>query len=237
VPTPTDKIFDLYFGTYVFARIELQVFNEILHQMNCQPFNDIKSINEFKNTIGNVYGILYSMRQRFTYLYDCFSTEDFHPRLTAEQIVYLQQVPKADMKFTYFAGFILIYASLDGQEWDTIPARTIYALMSASETVLSTLGISLSGRIDICFGMEAEERFLYAPLLPDFKADGLQPSHLVIGEELRHYLKRNASMSEANNEWSLMNQRYAIQCLKMISGRRRLAIAYSRGRSPCCDAS
>jgi hypothetical protein len=37
-------------------------------------------------------------------------------------------------------------------------------------------------------------------------------------------------MSETENEWSLMNQRYAIQCLKMMSRRGKLAIVYSKGR-------
>jgi hypothetical protein len=163
VPTHSNKICDLYFGTYVFARIELQVLNKILHQMNCQPFMDATAINEFKNTIGDLYGLLYSMKQRFMYLYDCFSNEEFHPRLTAAKASYLHGVPEADVKFTYFAEFILAYASLDGQEWDTLPGRTIYAIMSASETMIATLGISLSGRIDICFGMEAEERFCMHP--------------------------------------------------------------------------
>lgn len=237
MPTPPNKICDLPFGTYVFARIELLVLNEILHQMNCQPFNDVTSIKEFKNKIGGLFETLYGMRQRFTDLYDCFSCEDFHPRLTAAQASFLCRVPKADVKFTYFAKFILVYASLDGQEWDTLPLRTIYAIMAASEAMLSILRISLSGRIDICFGMEAEERFSHAPLLADFKADGLPSTHLHIGEELRHYLNRNASMSETNNEWSVMNQRYAAQCLKMMSGRRRLAIAFSKNRLHCCDVA
>ena len=102
MPTHSNKICDHSFDTYVLARIELQVLNEILHKMNTQPFNDVTSLNKFKNTIGDVYGVLYSMRQRFTHLYDCFSSVNFHPKLTAAQTFYLQQVPKATVKFTYF---------------------------------------------------------------------------------------------------------------------------------------
>jgi len=207
------------FEAYIVVRIELPEYCDILQQMNTLPGHDPAELQRQKSKVANLYGSIYCMRQTFLSLYDSFSSDaSASGHLTADQKLFLQGTPNCEVIFSYFGSFVLIYAQLEAI--NAVPNRTIYAVMSASATLLSTymtLGIPLQASIDIILGKEFEEMGFFNEVKAETKSTSVSHPQLIISEELNKDLKRIVIVTEAYDNWSVINGCFASLCLELIS--------------------
>lgn len=210
------------FGMYVFACFQMVGLQDVLRQLNDPHRHDTPArLEEYMVTVTNTFGSLYGLRDLFMAAYDRCSRGNMDDLgFTDAQKESLQRILECKVGFRFRSDGVIVYAPLL-KDRCRIPARVIYAIMSAASMTLENClsqGSSLQCEVDIGFGMEAEGGQFCGPQAVKTTSGERHMAFpkVAMGEVLHDYLIRADTASAANDYWAVLNRRFTDHCLAMV---------------------